>query len=155
MSIFGIRERMEVHAGDRLVGVVDRIEDDGIKLRRGGSSDGRHHTIPMAWVLGIEGGRVMLDRDADSVMAGWGDDSLVGVDAMLEDTMGSAGSSDTMGSADSSMGGGSAPSMGGDDMGGSSMGGNDIGSGFESASTSSGDDDDDDEDEQDGNIPRM
>lgn len=139
MDTSSIRERMEVHAGGQRIGIVDRVQGDRIELTRDHSPDGRRHTIPLDWVRGIEGNAVTLGRNAEGVMAEWGDDSPVGVDSMLEDTFGT----------------GSGQSMGGSDLGGRSMGGTDMGSAIESSSGDREPSMEDDLDDEDEERPRI
>ncbi len=59
-----IREHMEVVGSDgAAIGKVDALEGEQIKVSRTGSSDGRHHYIPLGWVSRVDD-KVHLDRDA-------------------------------------------------------------------------------------------
>jgi hypothetical protein len=64
-----IREHMEViDANGRLVGVVDRIEGDRIKLTKAeniGAHEGHHHFISRGLVADVEGDQVRLSANAD------------------------------------------------------------------------------------------
>lgn len=60
-----IAEHMEVVGRDGgRVGVVDRVEDDRIKLTRGDEPDGRHRYLPLSAVASVEGGQVVASMDA-------------------------------------------------------------------------------------------
>jgi hypothetical protein len=60
---------MEVIGADGVpVGAVYRVEEDQIQLVQAdsgeGSHKGHHHTIPMALVAAVEGGRLRLSANA-------------------------------------------------------------------------------------------
>ena len=66
-----IREHMEVYAScGTLVGKVDHVEGDSIKLTKADSLDGRHHRIPLSWVAKVHD-HIHLDRDHNKVQAEW------------------------------------------------------------------------------------
>ena len=50
------------------VGLVDHVEDGGIKLQR--ALDGTHHYIPVRWITWVDGS-VHLDRPRSQVMRDW------------------------------------------------------------------------------------
>jgi hypothetical protein len=65
-----IKEHAEVIGADGVVvGKVDRIEGDRIKLTKDSSGEGRHnghhHFIPLGLVADIEDGKVRLSANAD------------------------------------------------------------------------------------------
>jgi hypothetical protein len=62
---------MEVVGNDgEHVGIIDRIEDDEIRLSRSGSPDGRHHFIRLATVAFVDD-RVHLNRSSIRAMTEW------------------------------------------------------------------------------------
>jgi hypothetical protein len=70
-STADIREHMEVYAScGHLVGKVDHVQGDTIKLTRNDSPDGMHHTIPLSWVAKVHE-HVHLDRDHEAVESQW------------------------------------------------------------------------------------
>ena len=53
-SVSDIREHMEVYAScGTMVGKVDHVQGDQIKLTKNDSPDGQHHLIPLAWVAKV------------------------------------------------------------------------------------------------------
>jgi hypothetical protein len=65
-NLAGIREHMEVIGADGVhVGIVDRVEDNRIKLARSDSEDYRHHFIDAGLVAEIEGNKLRLSANAD------------------------------------------------------------------------------------------
>lgn len=49
---------------------VDHMEDaDTIKLKR--DSAGKHHYIPLSWVISVEDGKVKIDRFGEEAMQEW------------------------------------------------------------------------------------
>jgi hypothetical protein len=70
-SIADIREHMEVYAScGTMVGKVDHVEGDSIKLTKNDSPDGHHHRIPLAWVAKVHD-HIHLNKDQVQVEAGW------------------------------------------------------------------------------------
>jgi hypothetical protein len=66
-----IEEHMEVVGNDRLhVGVIDRVDNDEIKLSKTGAPDGLHHFLPLATVESVDD-RVHLNRSSIRAMAEW------------------------------------------------------------------------------------
>lgn len=64
-----IRGGMQVLGSDGgMVGTVDGVEGDGIKLAR--DAAGIHHFVPLAWIGRIDE-HVHLDRSAQLVRDGW------------------------------------------------------------------------------------
>ena len=57
-----------VGANDAVIGVVDHVEAESIKLDKDAS--GQHHYIPMSWVKSIDD-KVHVDRPGDQVMREW------------------------------------------------------------------------------------
>ena len=65
-NLTGIREHMEVIGADGVhVGIVDRVEDNRIKLARSDSEDYRHHFIDAGLVAEIDGNKLRLSTNAD------------------------------------------------------------------------------------------
>jgi len=57
---------MEVIGADGVhVGIVDRVEDNRIKLARSDSEDYRHHFIDAGLVAEIDGNKLRLSTNAD------------------------------------------------------------------------------------------
>lgn len=57
-----IKENMEVvDTNGQLIGTVDHVEGDVVKLTRSGFSDELHHFVPLAAVRKVEGNRVHVD----------------------------------------------------------------------------------------------
>jgi hypothetical protein len=70
-STADIREHQAVYAScGRMVGKVDRVEGDSIKLTRHDSPDGQHHRIPLSWVAKVHD-HIHLDRDHKAVESEW------------------------------------------------------------------------------------
>lgn len=70
MAISSVRENMQVIGSDGgMVGVVDGIEGDRIKLKRE-AGQGPHHFIPGEWVTRVDD-HVHLDREAALVRDTW------------------------------------------------------------------------------------
>lgn len=66
-----IREHMEVYAScGTMVGRVDHIEGNQIKLTRNDSPDGQHHLIPLDWVAKVHD-HVHLNKDHVEVQRDW------------------------------------------------------------------------------------
>ena len=68
-----IRERMKIMGSDRqLIGTVDRVEGDRIKISRSDSTaHGQHHYIPTDWVDRVDGDRVCLRQRAQEARQQW------------------------------------------------------------------------------------
>ncbi|GGJ44722.1 DUF2171 domain-containing protein [Neoroseomonas lacus] len=61
----GIHEHMKVIANDgTLIGKVDHMDGDQIKLARSDSIDGQHHYLPLSCVASVESERVVLGVSA-------------------------------------------------------------------------------------------
>lgn len=70
-SIADIREHMEVYAScGALIGKVDHVEGDTLKLTKRDSPDGQHHRIPTSWVEGVHD-HVHLNKNKSEVMSDW------------------------------------------------------------------------------------
>lgn len=66
-----IKERMEVVGNDGLhVGMIDRVENDEIKLSKADAPDRLHHFLPLATVEFVDD-RVHLNRSSLRAMAEW------------------------------------------------------------------------------------
>jgi len=66
-----IRERMEiVSRDDRHVGNVEHVLEAEIELEADVEAMGRHHKIPMSWVVGVDA-QVHLDCTRDAAEALW------------------------------------------------------------------------------------
>jgi hypothetical protein len=66
-----IREHMEVYAScGTMVGKVDHVEGDSIKLTKNDSPDGQHHRIPLAWVAKVHD-HIHLSKDHKEVQGQW------------------------------------------------------------------------------------
>jgi hypothetical protein len=66
-SCTDIRERMDVIAScGKLVGTVDRVEGDSIKLTKKDSPDGQHRLIPKSWIARVDE-HVHLNKNSDEV----------------------------------------------------------------------------------------
>jgi hypothetical protein len=64
-DLTAIREHMEVIGADGVhVGVVDRVENNRIKLARSDSEDHRHHFIDAGLVAEVEGNKLRLSANA-------------------------------------------------------------------------------------------
>ena len=68
-----IREHMEVTGSDgQHVGTVDCVENGEIILAKSDpESDGRHHSIPLDWVVSVESDEVRLNKLASEAQAEW------------------------------------------------------------------------------------
>lgn len=73
MNISSIREHMKVVGSDRqLVGTVDHIEGDRIKLAKNDAqAGGKHHYIPADWVDRVDGEEVWLQKKAQEATSQW------------------------------------------------------------------------------------
>lgn len=72
-----IRERMNVLGScGNLLGVVDHVEGDSIKLTKGGSADGMHHFIPLGWVASVDDA-VHLSKDCGEARSEWYTEAVV------------------------------------------------------------------------------
>ena len=70
VSSDAIREHMEVIGADGVhVGIVDRLENNRIKLARSDSEDYRHHFIDAGLVVAIEGNKLRLSTSADEAVS--------------------------------------------------------------------------------------
>ena len=66
-----IKEHMEIVGNDgRHVGIVDRVENDEIKLSKTDAPDRLHHFLPLANVEYVDD-RVHLNRSSIRAMAEW------------------------------------------------------------------------------------
>lgn len=66
-----IREQMEIVGNDgQHVGIVDRVEDDEIKLSKRDAPDRLHHFLPLANVEYVDD-RVHLNRSSIRAMVEW------------------------------------------------------------------------------------
>jgi hypothetical protein len=66
-----IRPRMQVVGNDgELVGVVDSVDGDELRLTKGGSPDGMHHFLPLDTVEAVDT-CVHLNRTSTRAMAEW------------------------------------------------------------------------------------
>jgi hypothetical protein len=74
-----IRPDMQVIASDGgMVGTVDGVEGDRIKLKRAAEIGGRgHHFVPTSWVARIDD-HVHLDREAALVRDSWQNETGAG-----------------------------------------------------------------------------
>jgi hypothetical protein len=64
-DLTAIREHMEVIGADGVhVGVVDRVENNRIKLARSDNEDHRHHFIDAGLVAEVEGNKLRLSANA-------------------------------------------------------------------------------------------
>jgi hypothetical protein len=68
-----IREHMKVIGSDRqLVGTVDKVEGNRIKLARNDpQAGGQHHYIPSEWVDRVDGDNVCLRQNAQEATRQW------------------------------------------------------------------------------------
>ena len=73
MNTANIREHMKVVGADRqLVGTVDHVEGDRIKLARNDpQAGGQHHYIPADWVERVDDDEVCLRQDAQEARRNW------------------------------------------------------------------------------------
>jgi hypothetical protein len=67
-----IKEHMEVIGADgKHVGTVDSLKSqDTIKLTKNDSPDGKHHSIPLAWVDHVDA-HVHLNKDCADAQRQW------------------------------------------------------------------------------------
>jgi hypothetical protein len=66
-----IREHMEVYGScGNLLGKVDHVEGDKIKLTKNDSPDGRHHLIPLSWVAKVHD-HIHLNKNCGEAKAEW------------------------------------------------------------------------------------
>jgi len=59
-----------IAAGGEMVGRVDRLEGDRIKLTKLDAPDGQHHYVPLAWIDHIDT-HVHLNKRQSEIVAGW------------------------------------------------------------------------------------
>ena len=73
MNAMEISEHMKVVGSDGdLVGIVDSVEGNHIKLTKDGpGADGNHHYLPVDQVEAVEDGEVRLLITAEDAMAAW------------------------------------------------------------------------------------
>jgi hypothetical protein len=75
VDAFAIQEDFEVVGSDGdPIGLVDHLDDDGIKLKRkDGESGGKHHWIPVDWVdkVVVQDMRVTLNLTGDDAQSRW------------------------------------------------------------------------------------
>lgn len=73
MQQANIREHMKVIGSDRqLVGTVDRVEGNRIKLSKSDTdAKGQHHYIPTDWVDKVDGDQVCLRQKAQEARQQW------------------------------------------------------------------------------------
>jgi hypothetical protein len=70
-STADIREHMEVYGScGNLLGKVDHVEGDQIKLTKNDSPDGQHHLIPLSWVAKVHD-HIHLNKDCGEAKAEW------------------------------------------------------------------------------------
>jgi hypothetical protein len=70
-STADIREHMEVYGScGNLLGKVDHVEGDQIKLTKNDSPDGQHHLIPLSWVAKVHD-HIHLNKDCGEARAEW------------------------------------------------------------------------------------
>lgn len=71
-DISRIREHMDVISSDRkMVGKVDRVEGDRLRLTKQSSPDGQHHhLIPVEWLERVDQ-HVHLVKTGEEVTASW------------------------------------------------------------------------------------
>ena len=68
-----IREHMDVYGScGNLLGKVDHVEGDQIKLTKNDSPDGRHHLIPLTWVAKVHD-HIHLNRNCGEAKRDWKD----------------------------------------------------------------------------------
>ncbi len=66
-----IQEHMDVVGScGNLLGTVDRVEGNAIKLTKSGSPDGRHHFIPLSWVARVDD-HVHLSKNCGEAKRDW------------------------------------------------------------------------------------
>ena len=75
VDAFAIQEDFEVVGSDGdPIGLVDHLDDDGIKLKwKDGESGGKHHWIPVDWVekVVVQDMRVTLNLTGDEAQSRW------------------------------------------------------------------------------------
>jgi hypothetical protein len=70
-SINDIKEHQEVYAScGKMIGKVDHVEGDYIKLTKNDSPDGQHHLIPLSWVAKVHD-HIHLNKDHKEVQSQW------------------------------------------------------------------------------------
>ena len=70
-SVADIREHMGVYAScGKMVGKVDHVEGDYLKLTKNDSPDGMHHLIPLSWVAKVHD-HIHLNKDHEEVESQW------------------------------------------------------------------------------------
>jgi hypothetical protein len=70
-STADIREHMEVYGScGNMLGKVDHVEGDKIKLTKNDSPDGRHHLIPLSWVAKVHD-HIHLNKNCGEAKAEW------------------------------------------------------------------------------------
>ncbi|WP_435009878.1 DUF2171 domain-containing protein [Tundrisphaera lichenicola] len=70
-SVADIREHMAVYAScGKMVGKVDHVEGNSLKLTKSDSPDGMHHLIPLSWVAKVHD-HVHLSKDHKDVESQW------------------------------------------------------------------------------------
>jgi len=66
-----VKEHMDVIAScGTKIGVVDRVENDAIKLTKNDSPDGQHHCIPNSWVDHVDNS-VHLNKNSEDAKRNW------------------------------------------------------------------------------------
>jgi len=66
-----IREHMEVIGSDgTIVGKVDHVQGNDIKLTKSSDVSGQHHFIPLSWVAKIDA-QIHLSKSAKDAKAQW------------------------------------------------------------------------------------
>jgi len=66
-----IRPHMQVVGNDgELIGMVDRIDGDELRLTKSSAPDGKHHFLPLENVEFVDD-RVHLNRTSNRAMAEW------------------------------------------------------------------------------------
>ena len=70
-STADIREHMEVYGScGNMLGKVDHVEGDKIKLTKNDSPDGQHHLIPLSWVAKVHD-HIHLNKNCGEAKAEW------------------------------------------------------------------------------------
>ena len=71
VDAFAIQENFEVIGSDGdPIGLVDHLDDDGIKLKwKDGESGGKHHWIPVDWVERTDDKAVYLNKTPEEFRA--------------------------------------------------------------------------------------
>lgn len=70
-SVADIKEHMAVYGScGKMLGKVDHVLGDKIKLTKNDSPDGMHHLIPTSWVAKVHD-HVHLNKDCDAAMSEW------------------------------------------------------------------------------------